>query len=124
MRKLRHSADVHLLTCRFKMTAILSKFVTETLCDNLGGLDLESLNATVSKSFTVADSVLRSVLFDDARFAIGVSERAAAGERLGPDSLVVARTSLRLCQVKSGQCRQCSGLHLCRFVVCGQCRFG
>uniref|UniRef100_H3CSH7 Poly (ADP-ribose) polymerase family, member 12a n=1 Tax=Tetraodon nigroviridis TaxID=99883 RepID=H3CSH7_TETNG len=38
--------------------------------------------------------------------------------------MVVAKTRLRLCSAKAGQCSQCSQLHLCRFVVCGQCRFG
>lgn len=107
------------------MTSIISKFITKTLCDNLGGLDFDSLNAIITKSFTLADSVLPSVLFDDGRFAIrGGNQKAAGDKRLTADSLIVAKTSLRLCQVKKGQCSQCSELHLCKFVVCGECRFG
>lgn len=109
----------------YKMTSIISKFITKTLCDNLGGLDFGSLNAIISKSFTLADSVLQSVLFDDGKFAIrGGKQKAVGDPRLTPDTLIVVKTSLRLCQVKKGQCSQCSGLHLCKFVVCGECKFG
>lgn len=124
-KKLSHSVDIHHTTSHFKMTSIISTFITKTLCDNLGGLDFETLNAIITKNFTVADSLLRSVLFDDGKFAIrGGKQKVVGDRRLAPDSLIVAKTSLRLCQVKNGQCLQCSGLHLCKFVVCGECRFG
>lgn len=123
--KLSHSVDVQHITCRFKMTSIISKCITKTLCDNFGGLDFESLNAIIAKSFTLADTVLQSVLFDDGKFAIREGKQKAVRDtHLTPDTLIVAKTSLRLCQVKNGQCSQCSGLHLCKFVVCGECRFG
>nr|XP_046249220.1 protein mono-ADP-ribosyltransferase PARP12-like [Scatophagus argus] len=43
---------------------------------------------------------------------------------LSPDSLIVAKTSLRLCQKKPRECPQCDGLHLCKYFVCGDCTFG
>lgn len=107
------------------MTSFVSKFITKTLCDNLGGLDFESLNAVITKSFTVADSVLLSVLFDGEKFAIRAGKQKAAGDAgFSPDSLIVAKSSLRLCQDKTRQCSHCSGLHLCKFMVCGECKFG
>ncbi|XP_069561395.1 LOW QUALITY PROTEIN: protein mono-ADP-ribosyltransferase PARP12 [Brachyistius frenatus] len=36
----------------------------------------------------------------------------------------MAKTNLRLCQKKVGDCLQCDGLHLCRYFVCGGCTFG
>lgn len=124
--KLRRSEpDIHHIACRFKMTSIISKLITKTLCENHGALDFESLNAIIAKSFTVADSVLQSVLFDDDKFAIrGGNQKPVGDTRFSPDSLIVAKTSLRLCQVKNGQCSHCSELHLCKFAVCGECRFG
>lgn len=107
------------------MTSNISKCITKTLCDHRGALDFERLNAIIAKSFTVAGSVLQGVLFDDDKFAIrGGNQKTVGDTRLSPDSLIVAKTSLRLCQVKNGQCSHCSGLHLCKFVVCGECRFG
>lgn len=86
---------------------------------------MESLNAIINKCFTVADSVLQSVLFDEGKVAIRRGKKKSDGSKcLSPDSLIVAKTSLRLCQMKNGQCSQCSQLHLCRFLVSGKCKFG
>uniref|UniRef100_A0A674P0S5 Poly (ADP-ribose) polymerase family, member 12a n=1 Tax=Takifugu rubripes TaxID=31033 RepID=A0A674P0S5_TAKRU len=107
------------------MTSIISKFITKTLCDHQGCLDLESLNGIINKHFTVAESVLQTVLFDHGKIAIRAGKQKAAGIKgLSPDSLIVAKTSLRLCQVKNGQCSQCEHLHVCKFLVLGKCKFG
>ncbi|XP_030281693.1 protein mono-ADP-ribosyltransferase PARP12 isoform X1 [Sparus aurata] len=106
------------------MTSIISKFIIKTLCDNQGCLDFRRLDERIAQSFTVADSVLQSVLFDDGKIAIKEGKLEAAGQVISPDSLVVAKTSLRLCQKKAGECAQCVGLHLCRYYVCGECTFG
>ncbi|TMS05998.1 Poly [ADP-ribose] polymerase 12 [Larimichthys crocea] len=106
------------------MTAI-SKSITKTLCDNQGCLDFKRLDERIKQSFTVAESVLRSVLFDDGRIAIQEGRQKAVGSQIiSPDSLIVAKTSVRLCQKKPGECAQCDGLHLCRYYVCGDCTFG
>ncbi|KAM9351797.1 protein mono-ADP-ribosyltransferase PARP12 [Symphorus nematophorus] len=107
------------------MTAVISKFIIKTLCDNQGCLDFRRLDERITQSFTVAEPVLRSVLFDDGKIAIREGRQKAVGAQiLSPDSLVVAKTSLRLCQKKPGECPQCDGLHLCRYYVCGDCTFG
>ncbi|KAJ3596697.1 hypothetical protein NHX12_003101 [Muraenolepis orangiensis] len=40
------------------------------------------------------------------------------------DTLVVAKTHLRVCQEAPGKCLRCDKLHLCRYLICGNCRFG
>ncbi|TWW75676.1 Poly [ADP-ribose] polymerase 12 [Takifugu flavidus] len=107
------------------MNPSISKFITKTLCDHQGCLDLESLNGIINKQFTVAESILQTVLFDHGKIAIRAGKQKAAGIKgLSPDSLIVAKTSLRLCQVKNGQCSQCEHLHVCKFLVLGKCKFG
>ncbi|KAG8012473.1 Poly [ADP-ribose] polymerase 12 [Nibea albiflora] len=107
------------------MAAAISKLITKTLCDNQGCLDFKRLDQRITKSFTVAEQVLRSVLFDDGRIAIQEGRQRAVGSQIiSPDSLIVAKTSLRLCQKKPGECPQCDALHLCRYYVCGDCTFG
>ncbi|KAG7244446.1 hypothetical protein INR49_030098 [Caranx melampygus] len=96
----------------------------KTLCDHQGCLDFQRLNETIAQRFTVAEQVLRHVLFDDGRIAIKTGrEKATDGQIIAPDSLVVAKTSLRICQRKPGECQQCDALHLCRYYVCGDCTF-
>ncbi|XP_070686389.1 protein mono-ADP-ribosyltransferase PARP12 [Pempheris klunzingeri] len=107
------------------MSSVVSKFIVKTLCDHQGSLDFGQLDEKISQSFTVAEQVLRSVLFDDGKIAIREGGRRQAGGRLlSPDSLLVAKTALRLCQQKPGGCGGCEALHLCRYLVCGDCTFG
>lgn len=107
------------------MTSVISDFILKTLCDHQGGLDFQRLNETIAQRFTVAESVLRNVLSDDGKIAIKTGrEKATGGQIIGPDSVVVAKTSLRICQRKPGECQQCDALHLCRYYVCGDCSFG
>lgn len=86
-------------------------------------MDFRSLHEQISQQFTVAEELLRTVLFDDGKIAIQEGKEKASGEVLSPDSLVVAKTSLRLCQNKKGNCQQCDNLHLCKYFVCGDCTF-
>ncbi|XP_029289315.1 protein mono-ADP-ribosyltransferase PARP12 [Cottoperca gobio] len=107
------------------MTSVISKFVIKTLCDHQGCLDFRILNEKIAQSFTVAAPVLRSVLFDDGKIAIQEGRQTVVSSQIiRPDSLIVAKTSLRLCQKKPGECPKCDGLHLCRYYVCGNCTFG
>ncbi|XP_059190758.1 protein mono-ADP-ribosyltransferase PARP12 [Centropristis striata] len=105
------------------MTSVISRFVFKTLCEHQGCLDFKRLDEKLAQSFTVAEPVLQRVLFDDGKIAIQEG-REKSSQILSPDSLVVAKTSLRLCQKKPGECQECDGLHLCRYYVCGDCTFG
>ncbi|KAM6926460.1 protein mono-ADP-ribosyltransferase PARP12 [Lycodopsis pacificus] len=107
------------------MTSVISKFVIKTLCDHLGCLDFKQLDEKIAQNFTVAKTVLQGVLFDDGKIAIQEGRQKVVGKQiLSQDSLVVAKTSLRICQRKPGECPQCDALHLCRYYVCGDCTFG
>ncbi|XP_076589095.1 protein mono-ADP-ribosyltransferase PARP12 isoform X1 [Chaetodon auriga] len=107
------------------MTSAVSKFILKTLCDHQGCLDFKRLDERITQTFTVAEPVLRGVLFDDGKIAIQRGRKKAVGRQMiSPDSLVVAKTNLRICRRKPGECPQCDGLHLCRYLVCGDCTFG
>lgn len=107
------------------MASLISKFVIKILCDNQGCLDFQRLDDMIAQTFTVDKSVLRGVLFDDGKIAIQAGRgKLPDGQIISPDSLVVAKTSLRICQKKTGECLQCDGLHLCKYFVCGECTFG
>lgn len=99
--------------------------IIRVLCDNHGCLDFEQLLELAQSNFGFEVADLRSVLFDDGIIAIREGkEKLTSGYLIRPDSLVVAKTSLRLCQMKAGQCDQCDGLHLCRYIIGGSCTFG
>ncbi|KAF7667404.1 hypothetical protein LDENG_00063480 [Lucifuga dentata] len=107
------------------MSSVISKVIMKTLCENQGCLDFQTLDDRIRQCFTVADQVLHTVLFDDGKIAIHEGRQKASGAHgINPDSLIVAKTSLRICQKEVGQCLGCDGLHLCRYFVCGDCRFG
>ncbi|MEQ2286785.1 hypothetical protein AMECASPLE_005905 [Ameca splendens] len=107
------------------MASSIPNLTFKILCDNDGCLEARQLNAKLAESsFGVKLADLRSVLFDDGKIAIREGKQRVPGGNLRPDSLIVAKTSLRLCQRKAGGCTQCDGLHLCRYFVCGGCTFG
>ncbi|TNN57538.1 Poly [ADP-ribose] polymerase 12 [Liparis tanakae] len=119
------TAELSLSGTPCRMTSDISRFVTKTLCDHQGSLDFKRLKEEMGMYLTDSDKVLQRVLFYDAKVAIqGFRQEADGGRLLSPDSLLVARTSLRVCQKTPEECAQCDGLHLCRCYVCGDCTFG
>ncbi|KAG7214865.1 hypothetical protein INR49_005133, partial [Caranx melampygus] len=106
------------------MTSVISRLIIKTLCEHKGCMDYQSLHETM-RSFTGADSILQSILLDESKVAIKKGKlKPTAGQKISPDSLVVAITSLRICQKKARECQQCDSLHLCWNYVCGNCTFG
>ncbi|XP_072290835.1 protein mono-ADP-ribosyltransferase PARP12 [Eucyclogobius newberryi] len=104
------------------MAKVVYKFILQALCNNQGSLDFRSLNEQISQHYTVEEELLQAILFDDGKIAIQEGkEKASGGGVISPDCVVVAKTSLRLCQAKS--CQGCDKLHLCRYYVCGECTF-
>ncbi|XP_067090750.1 protein mono-ADP-ribosyltransferase PARP12 isoform X2 [Osmerus mordax] len=106
------------------MSAVVSQYVTKIICENHGCLEFKQLKQIVDQQFTVADDVLSRILNDRGKIVIIEGKQTAAGCIMSPDSLVVAKTSLHICQKSSGDCTQCDSLHLCRYYVCGNCSFG
>ncbi|XP_041652100.1 protein mono-ADP-ribosyltransferase PARP12-like [Cheilinus undulatus] len=107
------------------MSSALSGLIMKTLCDHQGGLSYCSLQESVERSHRVRESALSSLLLEDEKFFIKEGRQGTkGGHGISPDSLVVAKTSLRLCQRKPGECPRCDGLHLCRYYVSGGCTYG
>lgn len=106
------------------MAQSLSLFMFRTVCQHAGSLDFESLDQTVRQHFTVANEVLLEVLTDFHKFVIIAGKEKREGSALSPDTVIVAKTSLRVCSTQPGQCADCQDLHFCRYFVCGNCRFG
>ncbi|XP_076841987.1 protein mono-ADP-ribosyltransferase PARP12-like [Brachyhypopomus gauderio] len=106
------------------MASIVSNFVLKVLCDNQGSLDFRQLDNILRQSITTDDRVLLQVLTDEAKFVVVEDgQRSAADTVFSPGSLVMAKTSLRVCKNQE-KCPKCEDLHLCRYLVCGKCRFG
>lgn len=102
---------------------IVSRHIFTFICKHEGCTDYGEVERDLRLSITVADQVLSQVLDDHQRFVIVHDEdsnpRSSIPDR---DSLILAKTSLRLC--KHDKCSGCEDLHLCRYFVCGNCRFG
>ncbi|XP_037111351.1 protein mono-ADP-ribosyltransferase PARP12 isoform X1 [Syngnathus acus] len=107
------------------MTAKVANFIIQTLCDDQGSLDFGVLTRKLEQNFLVSPSILQQVFRDEARIAVQNGVLAVAvGQILSQDSVIVAKTSLRICSKKPGGCTQCESLHLCKFYVLGTCVFG
>ena len=93
---------------------------TGVLCRAKGSMASSQLYEQILKNFDVTQSFFWSIM-QCARFVV---KRVGAD---GGNSVVVAKTSLRLCkEYWKGTCceEKCEELHICKYHVYGNCRFG
>ena len=101
------------------MAGTVSKIIYDNLCANQGCLEFIEFKEVLRKGrITVDHSVLLKIVSDNGKFAVPLAKE------IKPRTLVVARTQLRVCQKAQGECPQCNHLQLCRYFICGYCRFG
>ncbi|GAA6086734.1 protein mono-ADP-ribosyltransferase PARP12-like [Tachysurus ichikawai] len=106
------------------MSRLISSATFEAVCQNGGSLDSATLDQILRKRFTVADEVLREALCDfDRLLVVEGCERRSDCDVFSADTVIISKTTLRVCQNLPGQCSGCDTLHLCRYMVCKNCRF-
>ncbi|XP_026851473.2 protein mono-ADP-ribosyltransferase PARP12-like isoform X2 [Electrophorus electricus] len=106
------------------MASIVSNCVLKVLCDNHGSMVFGQLDNILRQSITTDDRVLLRVLSDEAKFfVVEDKQKSSADTIFSPESLVIAKTLLRVCK-NQDKCDECEELHLCRYLVCGNCKFG
>ncbi|XP_060734066.1 protein mono-ADP-ribosyltransferase PARP12-like [Tachysurus vachellii] len=103
------------------MVAVVSNHVLKALCNNQCCLEFRQLDSILRQSFTVDERLFERALQDNERFRVVVEDSAELA--LSPGALIIATTSLRVCK-DPVKCTRCEELHLCRYLVCGNCRFG
>ncbi|KAK3570491.1 hypothetical protein QTP86_020072 [Hemibagrus guttatus] len=103
------------------MAAVVSNHILEALCNNQCCLEFQQLDRVLRQSLTVAHGLLQRTLLDTERFRV-VDEDSAV-DSLSPGALIIATSPLSLCK-DPVKCTGCEELHLCRYLVCGNCRFG
>ncbi|XP_031167127.1 protein mono-ADP-ribosyltransferase PARP12b isoform X2 [Sander lucioperca] len=105
------------------------QLATALLCGSSGSMPLLQLHRELLQRCEITEEEFCWVLQGCPRFLL-VSRPAEDGWLRPEDCTVVARTSLRLCgrQEECGGCGGGSGgceqLHLCKFFIYGNCRFG
>ncbi|XP_056455369.1 protein mono-ADP-ribosyltransferase PARP12-like [Gadus chalcogrammus] len=101
------------------MAGAVSKIIYENLCENEGCLEFGKCKEVLrNRRITVDHSVLLKTVSDNGKFAVSLAKDINSG------TLVVAKTQLRVCQKVQGECLQCNHLHLCRYFICGNCKYG
>ncbi|XP_055761613.1 protein mono-ADP-ribosyltransferase PARP12b [Salvelinus fontinalis] len=96
---------------------------TSILCSNKGSLALQQLHRKVFQRVEITEDDFWYIVKKCSRF-VAVRNRERTDE-WGADCVIVAKTSLRLCKNYTKQdCRDCQELHLCKYFVYGNCRFG
>uniref|UniRef100_A0A8C7PQR2 Poly (ADP-ribose) polymerase family, member 12b n=1 Tax=Oncorhynchus mykiss TaxID=8022 RepID=A0A8C7PQR2_ONCMY len=96
---------------------------TSILCSNKGSLAFQQLYRKVFQRVEITEDDFWYIVKKCSRFVV-VRNRERTDE-WGTDCVIVAKTSLRLCKNYTKQdCRDCQELHLCKYFVYGNCRFG
>ncbi|XP_051249043.1 protein mono-ADP-ribosyltransferase PARP12b [Dicentrarchus labrax] len=105
---------------------------TSLLCGSSGAMQPLQLHRKLLQRCDISEKEFNFIIQQCPRFLLVRGPAAAGGERL-EDCTVVARTDLRLCarygrdectgsgREGGGDCQQ---LHLCKFFIYGNCRFG
>lgn len=113
----RHHCD----HCARNMVTVVSNHVLKALCNNQCCLEFRQLDSILRQSFTVDERLFVRALQDSERFRVVAEDSVELA--LSPSALIIATTSLRVCK-DPVKCTRCEELHLCRYLVCGKCRFG
>ncbi|TSK13321.1 Poly [ADP-ribose] polymerase 12 [Bagarius yarrelli] len=96
---------------------------TSILCSHKGSMELSQLYRKVYQRFDISDEVFWFILKKCSRFALVRNRSSAETGEVG--YMVVAKTSLRLCKSYAKlECFGCQDLHLCKYFVYGNCRYG
>lgn len=92
---------------------------TSVLCSNGGAMQLPQLHQELLQRCSITEEEFLYVVEQCPRFLL-------VQHGPGLDPTVVARTFLRLCRSygRGEHCGGCQQLHLCKFFIYGNCRFG
>nr|XP_027807938.1 protein mono-ADP-ribosyltransferase PARP12 [Marmota flaviventris] len=105
--------------------AVVVGEVTQVLCAAGGALELLELRRRLRTS--VGAEALERLLQERGRFVVAARASAGGAAAAAPERVVLAASSLRLCRAhhgpKPGCVGLCAQLHLCKFMVCGACKF-
>ncbi|XP_040886211.1 protein mono-ADP-ribosyltransferase PARP12b isoform X2 [Toxotes jaculatrix] len=98
---------------------------TSFLCSSRGSMQLLQLHRKLLQRCDITEEDFCFIVRRCPRFLL-VGGPAGDGRGLSEDCTVVAKTSLRLCRSygREEQCGGCQQLHLCKFFIYGNCRFG
>ncbi|XP_056133324.1 protein mono-ADP-ribosyltransferase PARP12b isoform X2 [Lampris incognitus] len=98
-------------------------YATSVLCGSKGAMVLLQLHRKVFQRFNVNEDEFWYIVKKCPRFVVVKNKEGTHG--WGADCTVVAKTSLRLCKKYSKEsCVNCQELHLCKYFVYGNCRYG
>lgn len=103
------------------MAAVVFNHILRVLCNNQCSLEFQHLERILGQTLTVDQQLLRRVLMESDNFR--VVDEDSAKRALSPGAVIIATTPLRVCK-EQAKCARCKELHLCRYLVCGKCRFG
>ncbi|XP_067110692.1 protein mono-ADP-ribosyltransferase PARP12b isoform X1 [Osmerus mordax] len=98
-------------------------YATSVLCSNKGSMVLLQLHQKVLQRFDITEDDFWYIVKKCPRFL--VVRNIEQTDEWGTDCTIVAKTSLRLCRNYTKQeCPNCPELHLCKYFVYGNCRYG
>lgn len=103
------------------MATLVYNHILSVLCNRQCCLEFQQLEDILGQTLTVDEKLLRRVLLESENFR--VVDEDSAERALSPGALIIATTPLRVCKDQA-KCARCEELHLCRYLVCGKCRFG
>ncbi|XP_030646594.1 protein mono-ADP-ribosyltransferase PARP12-like [Chanos chanos] len=106
------------------MSSTVYNVILKIICQNQGSVDFKQLDQKLRQHFAIAREILVGILQHTEKFVIVAGKEDRKDLPLSPDSLIIAKTSLRVCLKVPDKGVLCEDLHLCRYFLYGKCKFG
>lgn len=99
--------------------------ITRLLLEKQGSLEFRELIQRIGKGHVVSDRGLLGIISSNTQFVLAEDgKKGGSGSVCSPETLVIAKTHLRVCPDVPDKCKNCEHLQICKYFVCGTCKFG
>ncbi|KAK3570492.1 hypothetical protein QTP86_020073 [Hemibagrus guttatus] len=99
--------------------------ITRFLLEKQGCLEFRVISRLIRGRSNIPDQDVFWMMSAYTQFVIAEDGKKGGSSNVcSPDTLVIAKTHLRVCPDGPDKCKNCEHLQICRYFVCGTCKFG
>ncbi|XP_062860331.1 protein mono-ADP-ribosyltransferase PARP12-like [Trichomycterus rosablanca] len=105
------------------MATVVTGQLMRIVLENWGSLEFRELSRMFGRIHSMPDQDLLALISSSSQFIVVENSKRDSASASASETLVIAKTTLRLCPNNS-DCGNCEHLQICKFFVCGTCKFG
>ncbi|XP_047678406.1 protein mono-ADP-ribosyltransferase PARP12-like isoform X1 [Tachysurus fulvidraco] len=107
------------------MVSVTSGQITQLLLEKQGCLEFRELSQLIRRRSYLSDQDVFKIISPNTQFVLVENgNNGGSATVCSPETLVIAKTHLCVCPDGPDKCKTCEHLQICRYFVCGTCKFG